>query len=254
MRVVARAEDKAGEGAPWVANGILKQLSEGCRAEILARSEIVLLNRRQILLERNLPLRFAYFVEGGIMSLFARAGTDRAHVEIGTLGVGDFIGIPIVLGAKNSPYRCVVQVQGSALRIEVDVLTALLESFPDLRRALLAYIHAAIVRSSQLLACNARHSLRERLARWLLVTSDRLQMSQIPLTHDVMSRAIAVRRAGVTTEMGRMEEAGLIRRMRGSILILDPEGLVSVSCSCYRQLCLTAKMCDTGPIFDAPPH
>ncbi|WP_334419071.1 MULTISPECIES: Crp/Fnr family transcriptional regulator [unclassified Bradyrhizobium] len=250
-RTVAPIEYKAAATSSCVANGILRQLTDECRAEILARSENVPLAKRQILLERNVPARFAYFVEGGAVSLFARAGADRAHVEIGTLGVGDFIGIPIILGARISPYRCIVQVPGHALRINSDELAALQEALPELRRALLAYVNAAFIRSSQLLACNTKHSLRERLARWLLVTSDLLQMSRIPLTHDVLSRAIAVRRAGVTTEIGRMEEAGLIHRERGSISILDREGLASASCSCYRLLRVPAKACQTGQMIDA---
>ncbi|KRR20493.1 Crp/Fnr family transcriptional regulator [Bradyrhizobium retamae] len=250
-RAVAPIQYKAVATSSYVANGILRQLSEQCRAEILTRSENVPLARRQILLERNVPLRFAYFVEAGAVSLFARAGADRAHVEIATLGVGDFIGTSIVLGAKVSPHRCIVQVPGNALRINSDELVALQEALPELRRALLAYVHAALIQSSQLLACNTKHSLRERLARWLLVTSDLLQMSDIPLTHDVLSRAIAVRRAGVTTEIGRMEEAGLIHRERGSISILDREGLARASCSCYRLLRVPAKACQAGQMIDA---
>lgn len=224
-------------------NRILEQLQMRCRAEVLARSERVTLKKRQILLERNIPLRFTYFLESGAVSSFARA--DRAHVETGIMGGGDFIGVPVVLGATSSPDRCVVQVAGTALRVPSDDLAALLNAFPELHQVLLAYVHAVMARSSQLLACNTRHSLRERLARWLLVTSDRLQMDRIVLTHDVASRAIAVRRAGVTAEMGRMEEAGLIRRMRGSILILDREGLENVSCRCHRMLSLPAKRCET---------
>jgi CRP-like cAMP-binding protein len=245
-RPVAPIEDKVFATSWNVANGILRQLSEQCRAEILARSELVTLARRQILLERGVPMRFAYFIEGGAASLFARAGADRSHVEIATLGVGDLIGTSIVLGARVSPHRCIVQVPGNALRINSDELTALQEALPELRRSLLSYVHAALVQSSQLIACNAKHSLRERLARWLLVTSDLLQMSSIPLTHDVLSRAIAVRRAGVTTEIGRMEEAGLIHRERGSISILDKDGLAGASCGCYRLLRVPAKAYQTG--------
>jgi CRP-like cAMP-binding protein len=250
-RLAEPIENRLVATSSYVANGILRQLPEQCRAEILARSENVPLARRQILLERNVPIRFAYFVEGGAASLFARAGADRAHVEIATLGVGDLIGTSIVLGARVSPHRCIVQVPGNALRISSDDLVALQEGLPELRRALLSYVHAALVQSSQLLACNAKHSLRERLARWLLVTSDLLQMSRIPLTHDVLSRAIAVRRAGVTTEIGRMEEAGLIHRERGSISILDKEGLASASCGCYRLLRVPAKAYQAGRVIDA---
>lgn len=224
-------------------NGILSHLPSECRSRIMARAMLIPLVKRQVMLERNVPPRFAYFIESGAVSLFARAGADRASVEIGTLGGDDFVGIPTVLGVKLSPHRCVVQVPGSALRIYVCDLEALLEEFPELQRALLAYVHAALVHSSQLVACNTTHSLRERLARWLLVASDRLRSDSIPFTHDALSRAIAVRRAGVTTEMGRMEEAGLIGRHRGSISIVNRDGLENVSCSCYRVLRASANSC-----------
>jgi hypothetical protein len=110
------------------------------------------------------------------------------------------------------------------------------------------YVHAALIHSSQLVACNTKHTLRQRLARWLLIVSDRLQSNDIALTHDVLGRAIAVRRAGVTTEMGRMEQAGLIRRHRGSISIIDRSGLESASCSCYRVLRVTANACRHTPL------
>lgn len=242
----APSHDDGAHAVFATSNGLLYHLSSECRSEILARSTRVALARRQVLMERNVPLRFVYFLESGAVSLFARAGSDRANVEIRTLGVDDFVGIPIVLGARLSPHRCAVQVAGTALRIDAQDFAALLEDFPELRRILLGYVHAALVHCSQLVACNTRHSLRERLARWLLIASDRLQKDQIPLTHDVMSRAIAVRRAGITTEMGRMEQAGLIRRHRGCISIMDRDGLENASCSCYRVLRVSARAWQPG--------
>lgn len=222
-------------------NQLLGRLSSDCREDVLARATRVPIGRRQVLLERNVRLRFAYFLESGAASLFAKAGADGANVEIRTLGAGDFVGIPLVLGAAVSPHRCIVQVPGYALRIDADDLVALVEDFSELRSVLLAYVHTVLIHSSQLVACNASHSLRERLARWLLIASDRLQSSHIAMTHDVLSRAIAVRRAGVTTEMGRMEQAGLIRRHRGSVSIIDRSGMEDASCSCYRLLRTSAN-------------
>jgi CRP-like cAMP-binding protein len=217
-------------------NGLLLQLSGACREEILARATRVPLSRRQVLLERNVGQRFVYFIESGVASIFAKAGPDCANVEIRTLGAGDFVGIPLVLGAQLSPHRCTVQVAGDALRLTAGDFAALVDGFPELRRVLLSYVHVALIYSSQLIACNTRHGLSARLARWLLFASDRLQSDDIALTHDAVGRAIAVRRAGITTEMGRMEQAGLIQRHRGRVSIVDREGLEKVSCSCYRVL------------------
>lgn len=222
--------------AGGTSNGLLLQLSGACRDEILARATRVPLSRRQVLLERNVGQRFVYFIESGVASIFAKAGSDCANVEIRTLGAGDFVGIPLVLGAQLSPHRCTVQVAGDALRLTAGDFAALVDAFPELRRVLLSYVHVALIYSSQLVACNTRHGLSARLARWLLFASDRLQSDDIALTHDAVGRAIAVRRAGITTEMGRMEQAGLIQRHRGCVSIVDREGLEKASCSCYRVL------------------
>lgn len=247
-RPVAPGERPAIDTPVQTANGLLGQLSSDCREGVLAHVTRVPISRRQVLLERNVRLRFAYFLESGAASLFARAGADRANVEIRTLGASDFVGIPLVLGASVSPHRCIVQVAGTALRIDTSDLMVLISDFPELRSVLLAYVHTALIHSSQLVACNTRHSLRERLARWLLIASDRLQSSDIAMTHDVLSRAIGVRRAGVTTEVGRMEQTGLIRRHRGSVSIIDRSGLENASCSCYRVLRTSANASRHHPV------
>lgn len=222
--------------AQQIRNELLLQLPAECREDIIARAERVFVKRRYVLMERNVPLRYAYFIESGAASMFATAGADRSNIEIRTLGAGDFVGIPLVLGSDMSPQRCTAQVPGEVWRIPAEGLLSLIAETPELRGILLQYVHMDLIHSSQLVACNTRHSLRERLARWLLVASDRLNSAEISLTHQVISCALAVRRAGVTTEIGRMEEAGLIRRHRGCISILDRTRLEDASCNCHRLL------------------
>lgn len=219
-----------------IRNELLMQLPVQCREDIIARAERVFVKRRHMLLERNVPLRYAYFIESGAAAMFATVSADRASVEIRMLGAGDFVGIPLVLGGEMSPHGCTVQVPGEVWRIPAEDFLSLIDETPELRRLLLQYVHKALIHSSQLVACNTRHSLRERLARWLLVASDRLNSAEIALTHQVIGRALAVRRAGVTTEIGRMEEAGMIRRHRGCISIVDRERLENTSCNCQRVL------------------
>lgn len=217
-------------------NELLVQLSAASLAEVMRYAERVSLDRRQVLQERHTPLRYVYFIEGGAASLLAKAGGDRAYVEIRTLGLRDFVGLSPLHGVDTSPHRCAVQVAGHALRLRTADFDRLLRKLPELRTILHSYAHEVFVHSAQLVACNTRHSLRQRLARWLLVASDRLRSDKIEFTHDGLSRAIAVRRAGVTTEMGRLEQAGLVRKTRGAILIVDREGLENASCSCHRML------------------
>jgi len=143
-------------------------------------------------------------------------------------------------------------VPGEAFRIGAEELGRALEALPALRRLLLAYVQAAMVQSAQLAVCNTRHSLRERLARWLLLAHDRLDGDEIPLTHQSLSRAIGVRRAGVTTAMGRMEEAGVVRRGRGRLVILDRGALVATSCKCYGVIRAEQRRIFCSPEPDLP--
>ena len=218
-----------------VSNHLLAALPTESLRLLLGRMERVPLKRRQIIQERNLPTNCAYFLESGAASLMARAG-ERSTVEIRTLGSKDFVGTSIVLGTRRSPHRCVVQIAGEALRISADDLAHSMDELPELRRVILGYVQTALVHSSQLVACNTRHSLRQRLARWLMIANDGCQTNELALTHDSLSRALGVRRAGVTKAIGELEQEGLIRRGRGRILIIEPEGLEQACCNCYRAI------------------
>lgn len=216
-------------------NGLLSLLPGAAMEELEPLLERVPLKRRQVLHERNLPIGHAYFIEAGLASLMARTG-EQGTLEVGTLGSKDLVGMPLVLGASRTPYRCIVQVPGEALRIEAEDLRQALERIPALRTLLLKYVQASTVQSTQLVVCNTSHTLQQRLARWLLVADDRLEGNEIPVTHQFLGRALGVRRAGVTTAIGRMEELGLLRRGRGRIGIVDREQLEDISCECFRTI------------------
>lgn len=221
--------------APGVRNGLLAALPADELARLRPRLERVPLKRKQILQERNLPPTHAYFIERGAASLVSRSG-DGGTIEVGTLGSIDFVGTPLVLGTGRSPHRCIVQVPGEALRIDAEGLTHALETVPGLRGLLLGYVQATMVQSAQLAVCNARHSLTERLARWLIVAHERLEGDEIPLTHQSLSRALGVRRASVTSALGHLEGVGIVRGGRGWLKICDPAGLEEASCDCHRAI------------------
>lgn len=218
-----------------IRNELLTALPDDVFERLSPRLERVRLHRRQILQERNVPVRYGYFIESGAASLMCRAG-ERGALELCTLGRKDFAGLPIALGTMRSPHRCVVQVEGEALRIEAhDLRQAMLGSDP-LRHVLMRYVQAALVQSSQLVVCSTCHALGQRLARWLLLAHDRLECEEIPVTHQFLSRALGVRRASVTLALARMEEAELVRRRRGRFVILSRAGLEQASCECYRAI------------------
>lgn len=225
----------AAPGMRPVRNALLSALDASELRELSRHLEPVPLRPRQVLQERNLPVTHAYFVERGIASLLSRAG-ERGSLEVGIVGVQGFVGLPVVLGTLRSPHRCVVQVGGEALRIGTEPLQRAMSDIPRLRALLLGYVQAVMVQSAQLVVCNTRHSLSERLARSLLLAHDRLGGNEVPLTHQSLSRLLGVRRAGVTTAVGQMERAGLIRRGRGRLVISDVQGLQHASCECYRAI------------------
>jgi len=216
-----------------IGNHFLSALPAEDLALLTSWLEPVPLQKRQILQERNVPVLNAYFIEDGAASLLSRS-SDKGTIEVCMVGRKGFVGVPIALGTMRSPHRCIVQVPGRALRISAPDLRKAMAQSTALQRILLGYVQAVLVQSSQLIVCNTRHTLGERLARWLLVLHDRLDRQTLPLTHDLLSRALGVRRASVTVALGRLEEAGLVQCRRGEVTILDRPGLEGAACECHR--------------------
>lgn len=244
LKIVPRQPDTR----PSVAsNDLICRLSPQSRRLLLARCQPVPLTAKQVLQERGLPLRYAYFLEAGAASLTTRAG-DSSPVEIYTLGKKDLVGITLVLGVRISPHRCTVQVRGRALRIEAEALVDLIKSNVEIEKLLLRYVQATLVHSAQLVACNSRHNLNQRLARWLLVARDRMDANEIAITHRCIAQAIGVRRAGITTAIGELEAAGLVRSGRKRITIVDETRMEETSCNCYRVIRSAQESSLCGPV------
>lgn len=229
-------------------NELVSRLSTSSRCRLLDSCETVPLGKGQVLYDRGTPLRYAYFIESGGCSVTTRAG-DCLPVEIHTLGVKDFVGVPLVLGMHVSPHRCSVRVPGQALRISSDQLISLIKRDVELEKVLLGYVQAILIHSSQLSACNSRHTLHQRLARWLLVASDRLASREVPFTHSYIANALAVRRAGVTVALGDMVREGVISCHRAGMVVADVTRLKAISCDC-QNIILSAhnRPCPVPPL------
>ncbi|XUM21570.1 Crp/Fnr family transcriptional regulator [Bradyrhizobium oligotrophicum S58] len=226
------------DGAPCpdeTCNALLSRLPQRSRQILLDRCETIDLAAKMRLQDRGVPIQYAYFIESGAASVSTRAG-DCLQVEIQTLGKKDFVGIPLVLGMRISPHTCTVQVPGTALRIRQEALIHLITTDRDIEKMLLRYVQATLIQSSQLVACNSRHSLNQRVARWLLVARDRTDSSEIGITHRCIAQALGVRRASITDTFADMEAAGLIRRSRKQIAITNEACLAELSCNCQRVI------------------
>jgi CRP-like cAMP-binding protein len=216
-----------------VQNRILASISAQTFNHLRPYLQRVPLRRREILQERNRPLQYVHFIERGVASLFARTSRD-GPVEVAMIGRLGLVGTPVVLGTMRSPNRCLVQVPGEALRMASEDLRDAIEACPELRQQLMNYVQALLVQNSQSVLCNVRHELHERLCRWLLLACDRLDERIIPVTHDLLSMTLGVRRAGVTTALAKLEATGALHRSRGAIEIVDRGILEQGTCECYR--------------------
>ena len=193
--------------------------------------EPVALELRQWLIEAGEPIQHVTFPEQGIVSILA--DTSEGRIEVGLIGPEGMAGLPVVLGIERSPHSDMVQADGEALRITApDLRTAIRHSL-SLHARFLRYAHTLMVQIAQTAYANAGFGLEARLARWILMTDDRLEREDLPLTHDFLSRMLGVRRPGVTIAVQDLESNRLIRAKRGHITVLDRTGLEGVADSAY---------------------
>ena len=173
------------------------------------------------------------FPESGMVSLLATLD-DGEQIEVGIAGREGLVGLPLVFGDDRSLVEARVQMEGTALRIGAAAFRDEMEQSDALRTLLLRYalaFHAQITLSA---ACNARHAIEQRLARWLLIAHDRVEGNDFPMTHEFISMMLGVRRPGVTIAAGILQKAGLIHYARGRMAVTDRPGLEAASCECYH--------------------
>lgn len=215
-----------------IRNRLLGTLPEADLARLRPYLELVPLRAQQVLSEPDQPIRDIYFLEAGITSTVADTG-DAGRMEIGIMGREAMVGVPVVLGVDNAPHRVFVQVAGAGLRMSADDLRQAMEASPALRRILLRYAQAFLVQVAQAAACNGRHLLHQRLAKWLLEAHDRVDGDEIPLTHEFLGIMLGVRRAGVTTSLGALRSAGIVAESRACITVVDRAKLEEAACPCH---------------------
>ena len=177
-------------------------------------------------------INYVHFIDSGIVSVVARGAAGRS-IEVGIIGREGTTGGPVILGVSRSPHEMLVQVAGSAQRITAMHLRETMLKSASIRRALLLSVYVFGLQASQTALANGLGKLEERLARWLLMTHDRIDGDELPFTHEFLSLMLGVRRAGVTVALDLLENDGLIRRSRGVILIFDREGLEATANDIY---------------------
>jgi CRP-like cAMP-binding protein len=208
----------------------------GDLAAIMPHLSQVSLAVEQVLHERGGCMENLFFLEEGVASLTADT-LDGGQVEVGLTGRDSFVGSSVLLNPEPTiVHRAFIQVAGSGYRVNGATFRELLDGSPALRQHCFRYIDLLLVHTGQLAACNVRHTLPERLARWLLMVRDRTDSDDLFLRHEFLSMMLGVRRAGVSVAANTLQAGGLISQSRGHITIVDHEGLASAACDCYRLL------------------
>jgi CRP-like cAMP-binding protein len=197
--------------------------------------ERVQLEFGQILYEPAVAIPYVYFPGNSLVSLIVVVD-QRAGLEVGMVGKEGMVGLPLAAGRKSSPVRALVQGAGYAMRMSARRFGRELDGNGGLREELSRYLYASMATAMQIAACNRVHLLGARLARWLLMTRDRLGRNDFLLTQEFLALMLGVRRAGVTDAAGTLQRRGLIRYSRGAMKIVDVEGVRALSCSCYAVI------------------
>jgi CRP-like cAMP-binding protein len=220
------------ETFPFTDNRVLSRLPRTDYERLRPRLEQVRLPRGRVLYEAGETVRHAYFLTGGMVSLLAATADDET-VQVAMVGSEGAIGLPTLLGAGAMPYRVVVQLPSTALRIGASALVAEFRCGGRLQGLLLRYLHALIMQITQSALCNHYHTIEERLCRWLLTSRDRARSNTLELTQESLAHMLGAQRTGVTAAATVLQRAGLIAYHHGRIQLLNREALEERSCECY---------------------
>lgn len=216
-----------------IRNEILLSLPREERDVVFPKLEFVRLNPLQVLHESGDSIKSGYFCNSGMISTLS-VFPDGKAVEVGLVGKEGFVGLPIIVGFRSSSLRSNVQIGGSAFRIGADALSDSLPRCPTLSLRLNQFSHVTAMQVAQIAACNRLHEVEERLARWLLMCTDRAGDHRLPLTQDLLGQMLGTRRSSVTIAARILQKAGLIDYRRGEVEILNKKKLQESSCECYE--------------------
>ena len=189
----------------------------------------------QVLYEPGRALSHVYFPTTAIVSLLYVL-EDGGSAEIAVVGNEGVVGIALFMGGESTPSRAVVQSAGQCLRFKAQAIKQEFEHAGPAMHLLLRYTQALITQMAQTAVCNRHHSLDQQLCRWLLLSLDRLQGSELVMTQELIANMLGVRREGVNEAAHKLQKMGLIRYSRGRITVLDRPGLEQRSCECYAAV------------------
>ena len=213
-------------------NRLLDTLPKNEYKRLLPKLKTVSLVFGDVLYEPGDVIKYVYFPNDSIISLISEL-SKTSWLEVGMVGNEGMAGLAVFMGVGSSSTRAVVQGSGTAMRMSSAAARTEANRVGGLHRLLHRYSHSLLTQVSQSSACNRFHLVEARLARWLLMTRDRLGAEEFPLTQEFLSNMLGVRREGVSKAAGALQAARLIHYSRGVITLLNRRGLEAKSCQCY---------------------
>ena len=232
---------------PPLENHLLSALPAEEYKRLVSSLQPVTFRLGEVLYESGGLLNHVYFPTTAVVSL-VYAMQDGMTAEMGLTGNEGVVGVALFLGGDTTPNRAVVQIAGNAFQMDAATLRQEFARGGTFQRLLLNYTQALITQISQTAVCNRLHSVKQRLCRWLLMSRDRANSDELAMSQEFISNMLGGRRESVTVAARRLQDAGLIRYVRGHITVLDRKGLEATVCECYQvvkdetdRLLLTAK-------------
>jgi CRP-like cAMP-binding protein len=223
-----------------VHNEILLALPPKERAFLFPKLEFMRLKAHHVLHEPGDSLKSAYFPDSGLVSILS-VFPDGKSVEVGLVGREGFVGSPLVVGFRTSPTRAIGQIAGTVFRVDAETLKRVLLECPVLERQLQQFAQIMAMQVTQIAACNRLHEVNQRLARWLLMSADRVGSNSLALTHELLGQMLGTRRSSVTVANGVLQKAGLITLTRGDVKIINRRKLEAAACDCYGIMVLQVQ-------------
>jgi CRP-like cAMP-binding protein len=234
LQIVQSGERTNAAGKP-VSNKLLLSIPDSEYNSLRPHLEYVRLPNHLVLHETGERLDSAYFPNRGLISLVV-VMKDGKTVEAGVVGSEGFTGTPAAVGLSRGPLRAVVQVTGDGFRVKVGALQNTLESTPHLQMMLNRYAAIRGMQVAQTAACNRLHDIKQRLARWLLMTQDRVDSGVLPITHDFLATMLGTDRPSVSVAAAVLQKKGFIEYTRGAVKIVNRRKLEDFACECYRVI------------------
>jgi len=216
-----------------VENKILNSIPEIEYNLLRPHLESVQLQHHQILHEAGEKIEFAYFLNEGLASLVVLT-SDGHSVEVAIVGREGIVGTPLAVGIHRGPYRSIMQITGTGVRIKSEILEEKMREAPELRLMLNRYVLVQGLQIAQIAACNRLHEIEQRLARWLLMCQDRVDSESLPITHEFLAQMLGTGRPSVSLAAGILQKAGFIENLRGTVKILNRKQLECAACECYK--------------------